>query len=119
MTNLVDRWKQTGLLEDTTDKETLAEILEKAKTHLESLKEAGENVEWLTSVALPFISRAYRKNGEEKIDVVALIEHIRSSKISNKEYRESLIEDLGHIHDIDAEAEIMSALVDGFIQFKK
>jgi len=64
---LVEKWEQSGLLQEVKSKETVAQLLEFAAFNLVNLASTGADVSLEASLTFPIIHRAF-KNSEWNVD---------------------------------------------------
>ena len=109
MSNLTEKWKQTGLLEEFEgNTQNLAESLEKGYQYICE----NEVSETLAGIVLPAISRIYRESNVKKVDG----EKVATALCEDEEKHKQMIENIESYYAVDAEAEFTETFVESYIQ---
>ena len=107
MSNLTEKWKQTGLLEEFEgNTQNLAESLEKGYQYICE----NEVSETLAGIVLPAISRICRESSVKKVDG----EKVATALCQEK--HKQMIENIESYYAVDAEAEFTETFVESYIQ---
>lgn len=128
MSELVEKWKQTGLLDQLENKAKAARSLEEAYQYVveAASREEDAETEWAMGIILPAVSRIYRQD-QESLEVVGVdVDEI--SKIDGEKFAKTFMEmseehgyketaeDMDTYHAVDAEAEICQMFVVHYLQ---